>query len=285
MPFSENVANREVGEFALSIATDLAMQSAFGVHPEIKATSPPILKFDEMWINIRTLFRNLLGAMDSAGKKGVLPPTIANAMAAEMEMITSLVRDHTSNRVKVIYYISDYDGIERKYSSVGVVRKDSTPKQLEYTAIGNETFKILLTQYKDLNIQTYTLKIAPKEHGSPKIMILTNYAFDLLSHKSFGHMALLESHTGAIKERAQWPTKYLNGKELTQIPFTEYFLIIFGDSETFRPWDMKVRKELIDLAAKYNWTAVTTSDKIRYGVNSIKNPYAKELILNAMKFG
>lgn len=278
MPFSENVANRERGELTLSIATDFALQSAFGIHPEIKVSSAPILKFDELWINLRTLFRNLMGSMDSAGKKGVLPPTIASAIALEMEMITSLVRDHTSNRVKVIYYLSDYAGIEQKYRLVGVVRKDSTPKQLEYTAIANETYKILLTQYKHLDIQTYSLKISPKEGGTPKVMILTNYAYDLLSSKSFGHMALLESHTGAIKERAQWYTKYYNGKELNMIPFREDFIQVFGDSETFRPADAKLREELLAVAKKYKWTSVTTLDMIRYSIDKIQNPYAKDLL-------
>lgn len=278
MPFSENVANRERGELTLSIATDFALQSAFGIHPEIKVSSAPILKFDELWVNLRTLFRNLMGSMDSAGKKGVLPPTIASAIALEMEMITSLVRDHTSNRVKVIYYLSDYDGIEKKYRLVGVVRKDSTPKQLEYTAIANETYKILLTQYKHLDIQTYSLKISPKEGGTPKVMILTNYAYDLLSSKSFGHMALLESHTGAIKERAQWYTKYYNGKELNMIPFREDFIQVFGDSETFRPADAKLREELLAVAKKYKWTSVTTLDMIRYSIDKIQNPYAKDLL-------
>jgi hypothetical protein len=282
MQFSENIANRAMGELTLSIATDLAIQSALGIHPEIQVKSAPVLEYTELWINIRTLFRNFMGSLDKGGANGGLPPQYAAAITSEMEMIASLIRDHTRGRTKVVYYLSNYNGIEQKYRLVGVVRKDNTPKQLEYTALAKETIGIMLKE-KHFDIKGFDLMLKPEDGAArPDIMILTNYAYDLLSHKYFGHMVLLESHTGAIKEKAQWYTKYLNGKTLSMIPFREDFIQVFGDSETFRPGNPKLKEALVEVATKYNWTAVTTLDKIRYGINSIQNPYAKELLLSIL---
>jgi hypothetical protein len=91
-------------------------------------------------------------------------------------------------------------------------------------------------------------------------------------------LVLLESHTGKIKPRGQWYTKYLNGKDLVQIPFNEGFLQVFGDSETFRPMDIRFRRAILEIAERYKWTAVSTLEKLNYGIDQLKNPYYKEVL-------
>ena len=49
---------------------------------------------------------------------------------------------------------------------------------------------------------------------------------------------------------------------------------------TFSPLNSKSRKEILDLAAKYNWSPATTVEKIKYGVNTLQNHYLKEAIIS-----
>lgn len=268
---------RAVGAYPLSIATSLAIESACGEHPEIPVSRAPILDYPELWVNVRTLFRNLMGALDKNTAAAVQAPALATTLAEEMEQITSIIREHSHDRTKVVFYISNYH-ISPTTHRLGVLRMDNTPKQKEYTAIQNQTLKTVLSWMAagPMKIFVFDLKLIPV--GMPRAMIITHYAFDLLSYPAFSRLTLLESHTGAVKERAQWYTKYENGKDLSMIPFREDFIQIFGDKETFRPGDPKLRKELVEIATKYHWSAVTTKDKIVYGINQMSNPYYKETL-------
>lgn len=273
------IAARAVGAYPLSIATSLAVESACGEHPDIPVSRAPILDYPELWINIRTLFRNLMGALDKNTAASVMSPQLATAVAEEMELISSIIRDHTNGRSHVRYYISNYQFNPLKIQH-GVLRMDNTAKQKEYTAIQTQTMDIILDWNKEatgLNkIMVFDLKLKPD--GLPRAMIITHYAYDLLSHSAFSRLTLLESHTGAVKERAQWYTKYENGRDLAMIPFREDFIQVFGDKESFRPGDPKLRRELVEIATKYHWSAITTKDKIVYGINQIQNPYFKEVL-------
>ena len=61
--------SREKGQLPISIASSLAIESALGImesdEPGYKPpASPPLLDYDAIWINLRTLFRNLHGSMN-----------------------------------------------------------------------------------------------------------------------------------------------------------------------------------------------------------------------------
>lgn len=271
------IAERAIGGYPLSIATSLALESACGVHPEIPVEKPPILDYQELWINLRTLFRNFMGALSKDGANSVIPPHIAEALSGEMETIESIIGDVTRHRVKVVFYYSNYANLEIKYRHA-TVRRDNTDKQKEYTLLHNRTMKLLLEahQHSDSPVLVFDLKLKPKDHV--RAMILTHYAYDLVAYKEFAKLALVESHTGAIKERAQWYTKYYQGRELSMIPFREDFLQVFGDNETFRPGDPSLRKELIAIATKNRWSAITTKDKIIYGINQMSNPFYRDTL-------
>lgn len=280
-----DIDGRSVGQYPLSIATSLAIESAFGVHPEIKVTKPPIQDYDELWINARTLFRNLIGSITSEGIRTVTSQELKSAIFDEMQMIDSLVSEQTGGRVKVIHYISNYADIESNYPHA-TIRRDNTPKQKEYSQLLEKVFTALLKEVPPGYVRTFKLKLVP-DASKPmdvarmkaiKALILTHYAFDLLSYKNFGSLTLLESHTGAIKDRSQWYTKYYQGKELSMIPFREDLIQVFGDNETFRTHDPKLRRDIVEIAKKYKWSSVTTYDKIRYGIDSMKNPYAQAVM-------
>lgn len=268
------IAERAIGQFPISIATSLALESACGIHEDFPVNRAPLLDYPSLWVNIRTLIRNFVGSLDRGVASSLDPVAIAETILEEMHHISSIVAEYSEGRSSPFWYFSDYHGMEQKYKHA-VIRRDNTEKQKEYTAFIQVAVQALLDQAGD-QIKLFKLKLEPEQY--PTALILTNYAYDLVEYRQFSKLALLESHTGKIKERAQWYTKYLDGRELSMIPFREDFLQVFGDKEHFRPMDIRLRKDLIEIATKYNWTAVTTKDKILYGINAMKNPYYKEIL-------
>ena len=235
------MSSRTIGQFPLSIATSLAMEAAFGIYPDRPETKEPILKYDTLWVNVRTIFRNIMGSLEKEFADRVTPPMLANTLNEEMMFINDVIKERANNATTVVFYYSNYIDIEKHFKH-GVVRMDNTPKQKEYTAL-----------------------------------------HDLLSDHIFKKLTLLESHTGHFKEKSQWNSKFSGDtKLLNQIPFNSCFIRIFGDDTTFRPFTIKTRNDIIEIAKKYNWSSVSTKDKIRYGIQQLMNPYEKEIILSML---
>lgn len=280
MSISEGIALRTTGQFPVSVATSLALESICGIHPEQIFDVAPILSYDKIWINVRTLFRNFLGALDRDTAEAVLPVDIAETITIEMQTIESIVHDNSSGRCSAVFYFSNYNLLDLLYRRA-VLRVDTTDRQKHYTMLLNATAERLLKEHKGY-IKGFQNKLRLEPEDRCKALILTHYAFDLVSHKQFDKLTLVESHTGAVKEKPLWYTKYYNGKDLMMIPFREDMLQVFGDNETFRPADIKLRQAVIDVATKYKWTAATTRDKIRYGIEQIKNPYARDILLEML---
>jgi hypothetical protein len=274
MSSSTILAGRALGKYPLSIATSLALESAANIHDELKHDRTPILDYQEFWVNLRTLFRNLVGACEAEDTQ-LMPGPCAEALDQEMAQIESIVAELTSGRCKVRFYLCTFADLDRRYPQA-TTRYDTTVRQKEYTMLLKETLKLLVDHDKKTQakrILGFDVKLKPE--AKCKALILTHYPIDLCSEKAFHELVLVESHTGHIKEKAQWYTKYLNGKDLFMMPFREDLLQVLGDKETFRPYPIKQREELLEIAKQYRWTAATTLDKIRYGIDQLKNPFFK----------
>jgi hypothetical protein len=272
------VAARTVGQYPLSIATSLAMESATGIHPDKPPRSPTMTGYDEFWVNLSTLFRNLYTSMDKDAQRGTASGDLYGPLIEEMAQIDQIVKDFTKARTAVNYYVCNYKDLTRHRTAN--LRADKTLLQQEYTAIKNQVINAILAKNPGM-IFGFDNYLKPK--GKPKTVILTHVAYDLLSAKSFGELTLLESHTGTFKNKYMWYTKYHNGKELSMIPFREGFMQLFGDSELFSPMAMELRKAVIEVANKYSWSQVTTDEKIKYGIKQIQNPLARELLVEMLK--
>lgn len=264
---TDQIALRAVGQYPISIATSLALEAAFGIYPERPVGKPPILEYQALWINIRTLYRNLMGSLPRVAVEGGLPHEYADALIFEMETIRDIVTTETHNRVKVVFYVSQYKDLEREYPFAHI-RTETTDKQIADKFVADQTLALLLEQTQ-FDIRTFERGLSSANTG--KTAIITHYAYDLLSYKNFSSLTLLESHTGVFKERAQWYTKFVNGKELSMIPFRADMLQIFGDNETFRPFPIAARRAILELAKQYSWTAVTTTDRIRTNLERISD--------------
>ena len=138
-------SNRTLGQFPLSIATSLAIEAAFGIYPDRPETKEPILKYNTLWINIRTLFRNILGAMEKGDAGRVQPPMLAITLSEEMTFIRDIIKEGTNNSVNVVFYYSNYSNIETHFKH-SVIRMDNTDKQKEYDVRGA---KFLIRQRRD----------------------------------------------------------------------------------------------------------------------------------------
>jgi len=275
------ISTRTVGQYPISIATSLALEAAFDIYPDRPPLGKqPIFDYDELWINLRTLYRNLIGSLDKDAAKAVHPEELAEGLMDDIEMINSIITTETNRKVSVVFYYCNYSDLEFHFKH-STIRMDNTDKQKEYTLIHNRTIKLVLDKQKQSQsnlIRVFDLKF--QVDRLKRVLLLTNYAIDLLNLKSFSHLTLLESHSGHLKEKSQWYTKFSDSKELAQIPFRADMLQVFGDSTIFRPMDIRLRRDIIDLAKKYNWSSITTSDRIRYCVGQLQNPFYKEVLLN-----
>jgi hypothetical protein len=276
--YSQAIAEREVGQYPLSVATSLALEGATGIHPDIPIRKAPLLDYGEFWVNLRTLFRNFMGALHKEAAGGVSPQQIDDAIRDEMEQIKRIVADVTSNRCKVVFYVSNYANMQQKYPHAKL-RVERTDKQMEYMELKRQTLQSLLKSLEQQggeDIRVFTLKLFPQQQN--KTLILTHFAYDLLSYKAFLSLDLVESNTGAIKKRALWYTKYQGGRELSMIPFREDFLQVFGDSRTFFPMPIRIRKAVIELAEKHHWSQVTTDEKIRMNIGHMKDQEVRKIL-------
>jgi hypothetical protein len=275
MDFSQSIAERVIGQYPLSIATSLAMESICGIHPEKPVSKPPILVYPQIWININTLYRNFMGSLEKSAATAVGPMDIAQSLFVEMDSIEAIIKDLTSDKTKVFFYYCKYKDIDKKYKHA-IFRTDNTQKQIEYSLTRVKTMMILL-KYHPERFQIFDLKIHP-QGIPPKALIMTHNAYDLLSAKFFSQLTLLESHTGNIKEKGQFYTKYCDGKNLIQIPFREDLIQVFGDNEIFKPMSSRIRNELLEIATKYKWSQVTTRDRIYEGISRMQDHETRALL-------
>jgi hypothetical protein len=268
------VAARVVGQFPLSIATSLALEGAVGIHPDHPEQNKDLLvTYQTMWVNLKTLFRNLYQAIDREAILGVRPDELLDGFVQEVNQFESVIATLTSGKMKVVWYVCDYKDLDKAYPHA-LLRGDTTNLQLAYSAAMKSTLGPWLRVYKD-KAKFFLLKI--RDYNESRTLMLTHYAIDLLA-PNFKSFDLLESHTGAIKSKHLWYTKYYNGKDYPQLPFREDLLQVFGDNETFRPMAPSIRKQIIEIAKQYNWSPVSTSEKVEYGLNQIKDPYLRDVL-------
>jgi hypothetical protein len=245
--FSEGIAQRAVGHYPLSVATSLALEGLAGIYEDRPESPPPILKYDQMWVNMKTLFRNFMGSLEKSLVDMMDAVEAAEAISEEMERVQDIVKD-LNPHCQVMFYVSNYVGMERKYPKA-VIRLDTTPRQKIFTATQSDCISALLDKHKDdENIRVFQRMLEYPTVPLPSVVVLTHYAYDLLSANVFKRLDLIESYTGIVKPKALWYTKFYQGRDLVMIPFREDMIQIFGDNETFSPWASGARREIIEIA-------------------------------------
>lgn len=276
---SSGLAGRATSGFPLSIGTSLALESLF--NPRSTPYDPNreipnvinINNYNEIYFNISTLFRNLTGSVDKKVFLNISVIELAEVLEFELELINDIFRNEGNNVCKPIYYNIDYDSIAEKLLIKKVVtRIDNTEYQKYYNDIFNKTLKLIKRNNK--NILEIEDLIKPSNRNSS--LIVSHYAYDLLSEKNFKQLDLLESHTGKLKHLVEFNSKYypITEKNLSHLPFNKKLLYIFGDKTFIKPSDIRLRLQILETSIKRKWTPATTKEKILFDLDlDIKEPY------------
>ena len=266
------VNQRDKGELPLSIGTSLAIESACGLGEEFYTEHPAINEVDEVWVNLRTLFRNLYGSIERNVRDSLLPEDLMAGLLDDIRTMEATITRKTHGRVQLVFYICDFSDFKQQFPNA-YYKELKTEKQKIEQSIENQTLRLLVEDSPPIDLRQFQTRI---EGDGKRILMLTHYPIDLLWKKDFAELRLLESHTGKIKSQVDWYTKLTGGKDLTRIPFNRLTIQVFGDGNTlFASMPQKLKQELIDLSIQYKWTPLTTEEKVRYGLGRIYDPRVK----------
>lgn len=268
---------REKGQFPLSIATSLALEGALGILEESphlqNPTSPPINEYNELWINIRTLYRNLHSSMQREVADTLPIPAFVEALHEELVIIQGIIADKMKHRMKMVAYACTYRELGSRFPHAKF-RTEMTDRQKVYSMFENGSIEGLLQMQASahtVDIRDFNMTILADANAG-KVLLMTHYPVDLLTFTGARQLGLLESHTGVIKKQHQWYTKLKDGKDLVRIPFSRMSLQMFGDSAgMFYPYPIAYRRLMLECAQKYNWTQTTTKDRVLLTVGLMKN--------------
>lgn len=257
--------DRVVGEFGLSIATDLAIAGLYNKHPDQpKQKELPAKLGQVLYINVRTLIRNIMGSASSSfNAENASVEECYDILQIELAMIADILQMENPP-LNVVYYVPDYVGLRAEFPNAEL--KDvSTEKQNHKVFIEKKVLNLLYKEYKDSDLPIEFILLEIKTKTPYKAFFLTHYPVDLLNTKGFDKVYLLESHTGVVKGPDKWwtklATKNMEGAE--RIPFNKATIQFFGDTgNMFKSQPPKAKKRVIEVAEKYQWNQNTTKDRI-----------------------
>ncbi len=281
---SDAISSRTVSGFPLSIGTSLAFESVFEPIQEVLDPNRPIPQhielgsYDEMWINVGTLFRNMYNAVERTSTKFLTAAEMANEIVAEMEQIADLVKSYSNDRVKTRFYTCSYNDLTSRFK-LGSLRLPRTELQLQYSDLYENTLKILNRRSDAHQIREIVQYNSKFSSMSKKVLIMTHFPIDLLNHTKFKDLDLLESHTGILKKRPDWHTKYYDGRDLNFLPLNGILLTVFGDDHHFRPQQKAMKEAVLNLAIERKWNCLTTDREVVMGIKTMRDHALRESLL------
>jgi hypothetical protein len=273
---------RTVSGFPLSIGTGLALESILEPVQEVydpQRVVPEKIKlnkYDAIWFNIDTLVRNIVGSVPTEVQKDVGPGMIYEVLTEEMDLIELLIGNQYNKAPEINFYFSKYSAMKNAHPHA-LLRSPTTQKQIDTAHQELAIQKQLLKDMPDRVLSFDRSLVVPNKNRS---IVMTHKSYDLLSYPRFHELDLLESHTGALKGRSLWYTKFVT-KGLVRIPFNMCFAQVFGDSQTFSPMPGPVRKQILELSEKYEWHALTTTERLKYCFSTLQDRFTAT-VLNEM---
>lgn len=274
-----SLSDRPLGGFPISIGTSYALESIF--KPRLPLVDPSrsmpehieIDGYGEIWINIGTLLRNISQSVNSSVYIGTKEEHVIDILQQEIDVIKSIFSEEGKGVCTPIFYYCSYERLVKEMSRFVSTRVDSTELQKAITYKNHRTLLGIKAKKNGVRFLDHVLE--PDNHSKAS-MILSHVAYDLTNYRNFNKLYLLESHTGVLKSRSMWNTKYakISNLELNILPFTRKLLCIFGDSTFIQPMDIKFRKMILEIGHSHKWTALTTEEKIRFDLNlALKERY------------
>lgn len=239
-------------------------------------------RYDSIWINIRTLYRNILHSIEDKDERELFTAPgnrkeAAAAIGRAISQETEIIKNYLNGRIDAIrLYCLGYTDLHKKFPNAKL-KVPSTDIQKNYWGLMDAVVDFVLAEDYDQAIMWDKGSELEGEHT--RSVIVTNHAVDLLSRTKFKELRLLESHTGVIKSKSQWYTKLSDGKLLANIPFNRFTIQIFGDGPfQFERWGHKFRNEIIGLAQEYRWTPVTTLDRVKFCLSRMRDKFSGEML-------
>lgn len=240
--------NRAMSGFPLSIGTGLALETIFSpikaVYDEAREAPPKadLSRYTDHLINVSTLLRNLISTLKYDELLKLTSSAVFDCLLEEIDFLQNFYQMHG---IPLKFYVHSYQ-----------YPKSTYPDKLRLASSDHQKHVAEVTDYclsrikKEDNTLHFTKNLSISKDSS--CLVLTHVPWDLLSYDNFNNLELLESHTGVIKTRKDWNTKYfkLQEKDMSFLPFMEYLLVTFGDNVMFKPAPLKERVALYETLQK-----------------------------------
>lgn len=268
------------GKFALSIGTSLAIETIFNINENVQPIEPaPFKNYKYLYVNIRTLIRNMNGAVIKELKTIWHVDKYLEELTKELDALPEIINDYSQGKMQVVFYIDTYKDIKKLYPNA-ILRQTKGQVSLAYEALENELVKQLLkTTHREKHaINVYNCKVLLPS-SKDKVLLFTHIPLDLIPYAHTSKCDLLESHTGVIKDKYKWFTK-LNSKGLERIPFGAFAIQVFGDSKHFAGLSYRYKQALLDVAKDSWWTQNTTDKLMKTGISRVKD---KEIVSTLLR--
>lgn len=255
---------RTMASFPVSIASGLALESIFEPIIDRYDDKKEIhkIKLDKYKyhvINVYTIIRNILGAVDQVKKKDTLiyssklPETVIN----ELEVIKNL---YIGTKTEPIFIMPDYKiplaNLNFKKENHSWYYYLELIDKLAKRTIVNNTLVKVSTEYK-----------LPRTHEN--VLITSHIQLDYLNVKNIPNLDILQSHTGELVPTKDFNSKYhpIGAKTLEVFPFIEELYFYLGDNTLIKPVKVSLRYQLHELALVNKWNFRTTREKV---INDLK---------------
>lgn len=287
--FSDALHARTLSGFPLSVGTSLAFESCFEpvqptIDPDRKIPSFIDLKdYEELWVNVGTLFRNVYNATDKTAIARILYADVCDCLVSEMDVISDLVNTYTFGKVNVNFYYSDYSDLTTRFK-LGNLRLPRTANQFLYSKLYNDTLTFMASKSKTHKIRDISLYKSKFNGENKKAIILTHFPIDLLNSAKFKILDLLESHTGILKKEPSWHTKYYSGRDLNMLPLNGILLSVFGDDHHFHPQPKAMKEAILELAIEQKWNCLSSPREIVNGIKKLKDHALRDALLLQEQF-
>lgn len=271
------MAERTKGQIPISMGTALAIEGAMGIYPDRPETPAPFTHYHALWVNVRTLYRNLQACFQVDVHRGFLPSELVDGLLEDMAGLHQAVKK-AFPAVEVVVYLSAYERLATLLpaASLKLLR---TPVQVAAHDLEEATYTLLrknLPPEIPFVAVSRFLPQAPRQNA----LILTHVTLDLLARYHFRSLDLLESNTGMIKKPSQWNTKLGVADQADLLPFNSFTLQVFGDRGVlFQPQSMKLRRTVLELAGKHHWSSITTLPRIRDNLANLDDKALRDALL------
>lgn len=292
MDLLTKVQNRELGEFPVSFGTSMAILLVGDSNKESPSIKEAKEKPEQLWINIGTLFRNMESVIDKTVTAKLTSDITVPVLLEEIRLIVNYVREIYADKMRVVFYQSDYVWLHKEFPRAGV-KTPTTELQKNYDRILKQTLRAIKKPMRDLIKEDFTLgdrayvdyhvfEDFPQAEFKT-LWVLTHHPVDLLGFKRTKKVQLLESQTARLRSKYEWNAK-LTGKKVEHMPFNKLTIQIFGDQGTnFSSMGAKYKKVLFDVAKERKWNPTTSVTMVDYHLSNIKDHFSGNVLRMMLK--